>query len=104
MFMDWRDALLITYSSNLSLKVCAYLLTLLLVTLFSGHLLGLLYLFVPMAVDAYGAWIIKENLPAFREDVLDNLEADCRTSLSTKPAAPSATGCSTTKRTSSPSA
>lgn len=77
MFMDWRDALLITYSSNLSLKVCAYLLTLSLVTLFSGHLLGLLYLFVPMAVDAYGAWIIKENLPAFREDVLDNLEADC---------------------------
>ena len=75
--MDWRDALLIIYSSNLSFKVCIYLLTLTLVTLFSGNLFGLLYLALPLALDAYGVWIIKENLPAFREDVLENMEADC---------------------------
>jgi len=74
--MDWRDVLLITYSSNLSLKVCAYLLTLALITLYSGNLFGLLFLFIPAAVDAYGSWIIKENLAAFREDVLENMERD----------------------------
>lgn len=75
--MDWRDALLIIYSSSPTLKVCAYLLTLVLVTLYSGNLLGLFWLGLPLAVDAYGSWIIKENLPAFQEDVLFQLEKAC---------------------------
>lgn len=86
--MDWRDALLMIYSSTPALKACAYLLTLLAVTLFSGHLLGLLWLGLPLAVDAYGAWIIKENMPAFQEDVLFQLETACLAACGIDKAAP----------------
>lgn len=75
--MDWRDALLMVFSSTPAFKACAYVLVLVLVTLFSGHLAGLLWLAAPLAVDAYGAWIIKENLPAFQDDVLFKLEEAC---------------------------
>ncbi len=86
--MDWRDALLMTYSSTPALKACAYVLVLLAVTLGSAGLPGLLWLALPLAVDAYGAWIIKENLPAFQEDVLFQLEAACLAACGIDKAAP----------------
>jgi len=75
--MDWREGILILYSSNLSIKVLAYLLTLALITILSGGLHGFLFLLLPLVLDAYGAWLIRLNHKAFQEDVLDILEADC---------------------------
>ncbi len=75
--MDWREGILILYSSTLSIKVLAYLFTLACITIFSGGLHGFLYLLLPLGLDAYGAWLIKLNHQAFQEDVLENLEADC---------------------------
>ena len=75
--MDWREGIFILYSSNLSVKVLAYLLTLALITLLSGGFSGFFFLLVPLGLDAYGAFIIKDNHRAFQEDVLENLEAEC---------------------------
>jgi len=75
--MDWREGILILYSSNLSIKVLAYLLTLALITIFSGGLHGFLFLLVPFGLDFLGAGYIRLNHPAFQEDVLGLLEADC---------------------------
>ena len=75
--MDWREGILILYSSNLSVKVLAYLLTLALITLFSGGFYGFAFLLVPFGLDAYGALLIKDNHKAFEEDVLEDLEAEC---------------------------
>jgi hypothetical protein len=75
--MDWREGILILYSSNLSLKVLAYLLTLALITIFSGGLHGFLFLLLPFGLDAIGAGYIRLNHRAFQEDVLELLEADC---------------------------
>lgn len=75
--MDLRESLLIRYSSNLSIKVLAYLFTLACITLFTGELYGFLYLFVPLGLDVYGAGLIRLNHPAFQEDVLDCLEEEC---------------------------
>ncbi|MBU1230311.1 MAG: hypothetical protein KKA55_06785 [Proteobacteria bacterium] len=75
--MDWREGILILYSSNLSIKVLAYLFTLACITIFSGGLHGFLYLLLPLGLDVYGAGLIKLNHRAFQEDVLENLEAEC---------------------------
>ncbi|MDQ7836827.1 MAG: hypothetical protein RDU24_15720 [Humidesulfovibrio sp.] len=75
--MDLREAILILYSSNLSIKVLAYLLTLALITIFSGGLHGFLFLLVPFGLDLLGAGYIRLNHNAFQEDVLGLLENDC---------------------------
>ncbi len=75
--MDWREGILILYSSNLSIKVLAYLLTLALITIFSGGLHGFLYLLLPFGLDVLGAGYIRLNHQAFQEDVQELLEADC---------------------------
>ncbi|MHC1700944.1 MAG: hypothetical protein AB9900_08190 [Humidesulfovibrio sp.] len=75
--MDWREGILILYSSNLSIKVLAYLLTLALITIFSGGLHGFLYLLLPFGLDVLGAGYIRLNHQAFQEDVLELLEAEC---------------------------
>lgn len=75
--MDWRESILIIYSSNLSIKVLAYLLTLALITIFSGGLHGFLYLLLPFGLDFIGAGYIRLNHAAFQEDVQELLEADC---------------------------
>jgi hypothetical protein len=75
--MDLREAILILYSSNLSIKVLAYLLTLALITIFSGGLHGFLFLLVPFGLDVLGAGYIRLNHNAFQEDVLGLLENDC---------------------------
>jgi hypothetical protein len=75
--MDWREGILILYSSNLSIKVLAYLFTLACITIFSGGLHGFLFLLLPLGLDVYGTGLIKLNHKAFQEDVLELLEADC---------------------------
>ncbi len=75
--MLWREGILILFSSNLSLKVLAYLLTLALITIFSGGLHGFAFLLLPLGLDAYGSMLIRLNFGAFQEDVLEILEADC---------------------------
>ncbi|PKN09941.1 MAG: hypothetical protein CVU73_03095 [Deltaproteobacteria bacterium HGW-Deltaproteobacteria-8] len=75
--MDWRESILTLYSSNLSIKVLAYLLTLALITIFSGGLHGFLFLLVPFGLDFIGAGYIRLNHQAFQEDVMGLLEADC---------------------------
>ncbi len=75
--MDWRECILILYSSNLSIKVLAYLLTLALITIFSGGLHGFVFLLAPFGLDVFGAGYIRLNHGAFQEDVLELLEADC---------------------------
>ena len=75
--MDWRECILILYSSNLSIKVLAYLLTLALITIFSGGLHGFVFLLVPFGLDVFGAGYIRLNHGAFQEDVLELLETDC---------------------------
>ncbi|MBU1041191.1 MAG: hypothetical protein KKF77_08840 [Proteobacteria bacterium] len=75
--MDWRESILILYSSNLSIKVLCYLLTLALITIFSGGLHGFLFLLIPFGLDVLGAGYIRLNHQAFQEDVLELLEADC---------------------------
>lgn len=86
--MDWQEGIPILFSTNLSVKVLAYLLTLALITLFSGGFLGFAFLLVPFGLDAYGALIIKDNHKAFQEDVLENLEAECLTACAIDKAAP----------------
>lgn len=75
--MDRRDTLLILFSSNLPYKVLGYLAVLFGITFFSTSLYGLLFLAVPLWLDMQGASLIRLNYNAFREDVLENLEADC---------------------------
>lgn len=75
--MDWRECILILYSSNLSIKVLGYLLTLALITIFSGGLHGFVFLLLPFGLDVLGASYIRLNHRAFQEDVLEQLETDC---------------------------
>lgn len=75
--MDPREALPIMFCANPKAKLMAYLLTLILVTLFSGGFSGFLFLLLPLGLDVYGAFLVKDNHRAFREDVLENLEAEC---------------------------
>lgn len=75
--MDPREALPIIFCSNPKAKVMAYLLTLILITLFAGGLFGFVFLLIPLGLDAYGAFLVKDNHKAFQEDVLENLEQEC---------------------------
>lgn len=75
--MDPREALPIMFCANPKAKLMAYLLTLVLITLFAGGFSGFLFLLVPLGMDVYGAFLVKDNHKAFREDVLENLEAEC---------------------------
>jgi len=75
--MDWRDGILISFCANLSFKVLTYLLTLALITLFSGGFTGFLFLLIPLGLDAWGAQLVRDNHAAFQEDVLENLENEC---------------------------
>ena len=75
--MDLSEALPIIFCSNPKAKVMAYLLTLILITLFAGGLSGFVFLLIPLGLDAYGAFLVKDNHKAFQEDVLENLEAEC---------------------------
>lgn len=75
--MDLREALPIIFCSNPKAKVMAYLLTLILITIFAGGFQGFVFLLLPLGLDAYGAFLVKDNHKAFQEDVLENLEAEC---------------------------
>lgn len=75
--MDLREALPIIFCSTPKAKVMAYLLTLILITLFAGGLAGFVFLLIPLGLDAYGGFLVKDNHKAFQEDVLENLEAEC---------------------------
>ena len=75
--MDPRESLPIIFCSNPKAKVMAYLLTLILITIFSGGLSGFVFLLIPLGLDVYGAFLVKDNHKAFQEDVLENLEAEC---------------------------
>lgn len=86
--MDPQEALLLRFSSNLSYKVLAYLLTLACITLFSGGLYGFFFLLAPLALDLMGAQAIRDNHRAFQEDVLENLEAECLRACGIDKAAP----------------
>lgn len=75
--MDLCEALPIIFCSNPKAKIMAYLLTLILITLFAGGLAGFVFLLIPLGIDAYGAFLVKDNHKAFQEDVLENLEKEC---------------------------
>jgi len=75
--MDLREGLLILFCSTPKAKIMAYLLTLILITLFAGGLHGFFFLLVPLGLDVYGAFLVKDNHKAFQEDVLENLEQEC---------------------------
>ncbi|HWR04208.1 MAG TPA: hypothetical protein VN419_09325 [Humidesulfovibrio sp.] len=75
--MDLREALPILFCSNPKAKLMAYLLTLVLITIFAGGFSGFVFLLVPLGLDVYGAFLVKDNHKAFQEDVLENLEAEC---------------------------
>ncbi|MDP2847211.1 MAG: hypothetical protein Q8O35_03335 [Humidesulfovibrio sp.] len=75
--MDLREALPILFCSTPKAKVMAYLLTLILITLFAGGLHGFAFLLIPLGLDVYGAFLVKDNHKAFQEDVLENLEKEC---------------------------
>ncbi|OIO05293.1 MAG: hypothetical protein AUJ49_01510 [Desulfovibrionaceae bacterium CG1_02_65_16] len=75
--MDLREALPILFCSTPKVKVLAYVLTLICITLFAGGLHGFVFLLLPLGLDAYGAFLVKDNHKAFQEDVLENLETEC---------------------------
>jgi len=75
--MDLREALPILFCSTLKVKVLAYVLTLIGITLFTGGFSGFVFLLIPLGLDVYGAFLVKDNHKAFQEDVLENLEAEC---------------------------
>ena len=75
--MDLREGLLILFCSTPKTKVLAYLLTLVLITIFGGGPQGILLLLIPLGLDIYGAFLVKDNHRAFQEDVLENLEKEC---------------------------
>ncbi|MDR3641193.1 MAG: hypothetical protein P4L39_07705 [Humidesulfovibrio sp.] len=75
--MDLREALPILFCSTPKLKVLAYALTLILITLFAGGFHGFVFLLLPLGLDVYGAFLVKDNHHAFQEDVLENLEREC---------------------------
>jgi hypothetical protein len=75
--MDLREALPILFSSTPKAKVLAYALTLILITLFAGGFQGFIFLLIPLGLDVYGAFLVKDNHKAFQEDVLENLEKEC---------------------------
>lgn len=75
--MDLREAMPILFCSTPKAKVLAYLLTLILITLFSPGFEGFLFLLIPLGLDAHGAFLIKDNHKAFQEDVLEELTREC---------------------------
>jgi hypothetical protein len=75
--MDLSEALPILFCSTPKAKVLAYVLTLILITLFSGGFQGFVFLLLPLGLDIYGAFLVKDNHKAFQEDVLDNLQREC---------------------------
>ena len=75
--MDLREALPILFCSTPKFKLMAYVLTLILITLFAGGLQGFVFLAIPLGLDVYGAFLVKDNHKAFQEDVLENLEQEC---------------------------
>jgi hypothetical protein len=75
--MDLREALPILFCSTPKIKVLAYVLTLILITMFAGGFQGFVFLLIPLGLDVYGAFLVKDNHKAFQEDVLENLEREC---------------------------
>lgn len=86
--MDLREGLLILFCSTPKAKIMAYLLTLILITLFAGGLHGFFFLLIPLGLDAYGAFLVKDNHKAFQEDVLENLEKECLRACGIEKSAP----------------
>lgn len=86
--MDPREALPIIFCSTPKAKVLAYLLVLILLTIFSPGPEGLLFLLLPLALDARGAFLVKDNHKAFQEDVIDELTKECLAACGIKSTAP----------------
>jgi len=86
--MDLREGLPILFCSTPKAKVMAYLLTLVLGTVFAGGLQGFVFLLVPLGLDVYGAFLVKDNHKAFQEDVLENLEKECLRACGIEKSAP----------------
>lgn len=86
--MDLREGLPILFCSNPKAKLLAYLLTIICITLFAGGLEGFAFLLLPLGLDAHGAFLVKDNHKAFREDVEDELYKECLTACAIAKDAP----------------
>jgi len=86
--MDLLEALPILFCSTPKMKVLAYALTLILITIFAGGFPGFVFLLIPLGLDIYGAFLVKDNHKAFKEDVLENLEKECLRACAISPSEP----------------
>lgn len=89
--MDLREGLPILFCSTPKAKLLAYLLALVLGTILADGVQGAFFLLLPLGLDFYGASLVKDNHAAFQEDVLENLDQECRLACGIGKSAPNYT-------------